>query len=135
MKTLLTTLLLVSASCLKADLIDDTIPYLVRIESNGNQYAVGDQGRSLGILQIRKEVIADVNRFSKIKYTHEDAYSPEHAKAICRIYLQHYCTPLRLGHEPTMEDLARVWNGGPNGYKRSCTLPYAVKLFTLIKKS
>jgi hypothetical protein len=133
MKIILTTILLVSASCLKADLIGDTIPHLERIESNGNANAVGDNGLAWGILQIRKEVIEDVNRFSKIKFTHQDAYSPEHARAICRIYLQHYCTPIRLGHEPTMEDLARVWNGGPNGFKKRQTLAYAIKLSQLIK--
>ena len=43
---------------------------------------------------------------------------------VCRLYLQHWATPDRLGHEPTFEDMARIWNGGPDGWKKPETLNY-----------
>ena len=42
--------------------------------------------------------------------------------------MNHYATQARLGHAPTDEDLARIHNGGPNGYKKSATLGYWEKV-------
>ena len=39
-------------------------------------------------------------------------------------YMKRYATEARLGHAPTDEDLARIHNGGPNGYKNPATLDY-----------
>jgi hypothetical protein len=35
-----------------------------------------------------------------------------------------YCNARRLGCEPTQEHVSRMHNGGPNGHKKSCTLPH-----------
>jgi hypothetical protein len=34
---------------------------------------------------------------------------------------------MRHGKYPTYEDLARMWNGGPIGYKMNATLKYLEK--------
>jgi hypothetical protein len=33
--------------------------------------------------------------------------------------MQKYATKALLGHEPTVEDVARIHNGGPNGWKKT----------------
>jgi hypothetical protein len=100
------------------------IPALAKVESNGNPRAVGDSGKALGELQIWSVVVQDVNRAHGTRYTHRDAFDPAKARDICRRYLAIYCTPKRLGRAPTMEDAARIWNGGPNGHKKSATEKY-----------
>ena len=42
--------------------------------------------------------------------------------------MSRYATAQRLGHAPTDEDIARIHNGGPNGYKNPATLPYWEKV-------
>jgi hypothetical protein len=89
---------------------------------------VGDKGKALGQLQIWSVVVQDVNRAKGTRYTHRDAFCPAKSEAICRAYLAIYCTPKRLGRTPTMEDAARIWNGGPNGWKKSQTVSYWQKV-------
>ena len=113
----------VKASAATLDL-DRLIPALEQVESAGNPAAIGDNGRALGVLQIWDVVVADVNRAKGTRYTHADALDPVKARAICRAYLSIYCTAKRLGREPTMEDAARIWNGGPNGHKKKATEKY-----------
>ena len=33
--------------------------------------------------------------------------------------MKRYATKAQLGHEPTAEDVARIHNGGPNGWKKT----------------
>jgi hypothetical protein len=33
--------------------------------------------------------------------------------------MKKYATAKRLGRAPTVEDIARIHNGGPNGYKKT----------------
>jgi soluble lytic murein transglycosylase-like protein len=108
--------------------LDRLIPALVQVESNGNPRAVGDGGKALGALQIWSVVVVDVNRAHGTRYTHRDAFDPAKAEAICRAYLSIYATPRRLGRTPTMEDAARIWNGGPNGHRKSATEKYWQKV-------
>lgn len=100
---------------------------IIALESNGNRFAVGDQQRSLGALQIQASVVHDVNRVYGYRFTHQDAFDPIRSKVIMASYLNHYCTRERLGREPTEEDAARIWSGGPEGWRRKSTLPYLRK--------
>jgi len=109
------------------------IPALIQVESRGNDSAIGDNGNALGCLQIWKVVIDDVNRVYGLHYVHADAYDRVKAQRICKLYLQHYCNVARLGRDPTMEDACRIWNGGPNGYKKSSTIGYWVRVQRIIK--
>ena len=38
--------------------------------------------------------------------------------------MSRYATEKRLGHPPTDEDIARIHNGGLNGYKNPRTVDY-----------
>ncbi len=106
---------------------------LIAVESSGNDRAIGDGGRSHGCLQIGKAVVEDVNRF-RAKYRlspftfPDDCYDREKAKTICRDYMKIYCTPKRLGRQPTFEDVARMWNGGPTGHRKKATEKYWAKV-------
>ena len=95
---------------------------LIMQESGGNDRAIGDGGASHGPLQIQKECIMDVNRYRKAKGWKqfkfpEDCYDRQKAEACLIIYTRIYANEKRLGRPPTWEDYARIWNGGPNGYK------------------
>ena len=44
-----------------------------------------------------------------------------------------YATEERLGRPVTLEDIARIHNGGPNGYKKQSTIPYWKKVQCLLR--
>lgn len=101
---------------------------LIAVESGGVPDAVGDNGRAYGILQIHREVVQDVNRVYGTSYRWpEDALQPVKAKRICELYLTHW-TDVRFAGRPTYEQAARIWNGGPNGHRRTATLAYWAKV-------
>jgi hypothetical protein len=112
---------------------DRLIPALITVESGGDDRAVGDRGNAKGCLQIWPSVIADVNRVYGTRYTHDDAFVREHAVTICKKYLSLYCTPQRIGREPSLADAARIWNGGPTGYRKTATLSYWNKVSRHLK--
>lgn len=111
---------------------DSFIDALITHESNGDNNAVGDNGKAVGCLQIWKEVVDDVNRFSSRKFTYADRKNRAKSRQICRLYLTHYATKARLGHIPTNEDYARIWNGGPNGHKKTATIGYWNRLKAIL---
>lgn len=84
---------------------------------------IGDHGKALGILQIHKEVIADVNRIYKSAFKHSDALNPMLSREICAMYLKHYA-PINA----TPEQCARIWNGGPRGHLKASTEKYWQKV-------
>lgn len=117
-----------------AGTVDTTelVKALIQVESRGNDRAFGDRGKkekAYGPLQIRQPCVDDVNR----RYgTHIQARGLLGDRAtsvwVCRKYLELYATQQRLGHEPTLADMARIWNGGPGGWKRKDTLVYWSKV-------
>ena len=50
--------------------------------------------------------------------------SVDYSEEIIRAYMCRYATQARLGRSPTYEDMARIYNGGPNGYADGGTLEY-----------
>ena len=103
---------------------------LIAVESGGNVSAIGDDGRAVGILQIHAECIQDVNRITGKNYTLEDRKDAAKSRAICSAYLSHYgkIYERRTGKRATAEVLARIWNGGPTGYRRNGTRAYWRKI-------
>ncbi len=100
---------------------------LMAVESGANPFAVGDGGKAVGCLQIHASVVADVNRIAGPKtapYTLADRLEVMKSKQMCVIYLSYYATEARIGRPVTDEDRARIWNGGPNGWKKDATIPY-----------
>jgi len=100
------------------------IEAVIAVESSGNDFAVGDGGKSVGCLQIRKSVVDDVNRAYGTKYTYADRFSRKKSKEIFLRYMNLYATRKRLKRAVTNEDRARIWNGGPDGYAKAETKRY-----------
>ena len=95
------------------------------VESNNNPDAVGDGGAAIGIYQIHRSYWQDAVEYDpSIGGVYEDCFNPKYAERIVRAYMARYCNARRLGCEPTQEHVSRMHNGGPNGHKRSSTLPH-----------
>lgn len=95
---------------------------LAAVESGGDDAAVNEREDAHGRYQIRASALADANRILCTDYTLADCHDPAVAARIVRAYLGHYGAALSA---PTPTALARIWNGGPNGYKRDATRGYA----------
>jgi len=115
-----------------------------QVESSGNEDAVGDNGRSIGPLQIQRAYYNDaVERNSSLQsgkyagYTYENCKGPgsfEYSREVAECYMNRYATERRLGHPPTFEDMARIHNGGPNGHKMEATKKYWEKVNKILNK-
>jgi hypothetical protein len=107
--------------------LNSLISALMIVESSNNDLAIGDQGRAIGCLQIHKAVVLDVNRITGSHYRHQDMTNRAQARAVCEAYLKHY------GRGATTEQLARRWNGGPTGDRKSATEAYWAKVKKQLK--
>lgn len=107
---------------------DSLINAIIKVESNDNVNAIGDNGKAVGCMQIWKVVVDDVNKVSKLKYNYNDRFNKEKSIEIFKLYINKYATAKRLGRTPTDEDMARIWNGGPNGFKKVGTKQYWLKV-------
>ena len=110
---------------------------LMMIESSNNINIIGDDGQSIGCLQIQEGVIKDVNRIYKRRYTMDDRYNIQKSKDICRKYLTYWGNKAleETGQEQfTYELLARIWNGGPRGYSKDTTVTYWNKFKRIYKQ-
>jgi len=117
-------LLLLTATAASAQVSDRLLNAIEQVESHGNANAIGDNGRAFGCLQIWPAVVTDANRIAGTNYKHADAFDREKARAMARIYLNHYVSKRRIGHDPSNQDYARIWNGGPSGHQKTATLGY-----------
>lgn len=141
--------ILFSASSFAQETISDRVevllPALAKVESSCNPKAVGDRkkgtsGKSVhhyaawGLLQLHSIYVKDVNSFAKTKFTHADAFNPQKAKQIVKLYLIHYgkAYERRTGKKATLEILARIHNGGPRGYEKKATESYWQKVKTAL---
>lgn len=106
---------------------------LIAVESGGNDHAWGDNGKAWGCLQITAAVMEDV-QIIRPKDRYYSAFVRDDAIWICRTYLNHYVTQRRLGREPTLQDYARCWNAGPDGWKKECSKPYWLKVKKAMKE-
>ncbi len=117
-----------------AALIALLMPVLASVESGNNPNAVGDGGKAVGIYQIHPGYVQDVNRIARTAYTLDDRKDPVKAAEMVTIYLTHYGERyVRItGNEINLEALARMHNGGPNGWKMQATESYWKKCGTLL---
>jgi len=98
-------------------------------ESNRDTAAIGDGGRAVGILQIWKIMVDDVNRILGYDhYLYSDRLSRQKSREMCKIYLHHYCGAM------SWHDMARCWNSGPTGYKKECSIGYANDVIDIMEE-
>lgn len=110
------------------------IMLLATIESNQNPGAVGDNFEALGMLQMHPGYVRDAAEFANENWKHINALDELTTIRIFRAYMNRYATEERLGRPVTLEDIARIHNGGPNGYKKKSTIPYWNKVKCLLEK-
>jgi len=137
MKTFLISLLVLSspAYSLTDKELDDVISAIRIVESNNDPNAVGDSGNAIGVYQIWRFYWKDAVEHSNLQGKYLDCYDPTYADSIVRSYMKRYATKRRLGREPTQEDISRIHNGGPNGYKKkTATNKYWNKVKRILNK-
>lgn len=98
------------------------------VESNNNDKAVGDNGKSIGRYQIQKAYWIDGTEYLKVDWPYKDAHDPCKARKVVEAYL------MRYGKGKTIEQLARIHNGGPNGWKKECTKKYWERVKKVLEK-
>ncbi len=106
---------------------------LAAVETGGHPnppQAIGDGGRSVGILQISKAVVDDVNNFKGYHYTYEDRTDVQSSVELCIFYLDHWGNHYtkKTGKPADVRTLAQIWNGGALAWKK--TDPKVVKNLT-----
>jgi hypothetical protein len=100
---------------------------LIQIESNGNDQAKGRHGE-LGALQIRPIMVRDINRIMGTHYVHAQVTNRATATFIAQSYFAHY------GRNLSDESLARIWQGGPRGAKKSSTRLYGKRVMRELER-
>lgn len=111
------------------------------VESGGNSSAVGDRGlrnRAYGEYQIRQPCVDDVNAIAGAEVVKTwgrplsigDMVDSRKAKWVAGVYLRHYGDSYqrKTGRPPTAEVYARIYNGGPQGWRKASTLAYWSKV-------
>ena len=97
--------------------------------------AVGDGGTSRGPYQISEAYYNDAVQHDPSlcegDKSYENVYgqgSMEYSEKVMQAYMDRYATEAWLGHPATDEDIARIHNGGPNGFRKRSTLKYWEKV-------
>lgn len=97
------------------------LPALIWQESTGIDSAIGDNGNAFGPLQIWQSYMSDVYKFRTAR---ECLNNRALSIDVYKKYMARYATDKRLGRPVTDQDIARMHNGGPSGWKKDATLPY-----------
>jgi len=103
------------------------------VESNNNPNAVGDSGNAIGIYQIWEDYHTDACMAGNITGKYLDCYNPVYAENVVVEYMKRYATKRRLG-EVTPEKIARIHNGGPNGWRIGATDKYWAKVKPIFER-
>ena len=92
---------------------------LAQVESNNGI-------TSDNVYQIRAMYVEDVNRIAGTTYTTEDLNDKTKSEEMMLAYWTYYGNRYRriTGLQPTAEVLARIHNGGPNGWRMHATEKY-----------
>jgi hypothetical protein len=106
--------------------VEILLDVLASVESGNNPSAVGDHGHALGLYQIHRAYWEESTQRLGVDWPFSQAFDPDKARCVVRAYLLHH------GCGRTLLDVARIHNGGPNGYRRRSTLGYARRVDRLL---
>jgi len=112
------------------------LPLLAQVESNFDPEAVGDGGLAIGMYQIHQDYWSDGTDWMDVDWDYLYATDPTYSTYVVIAYLGRYSHRYEeiTGKEPTMEVMARMHNGGPDGWKKESTLKYWHKIKALNDK-
>jgi len=120
MKTILMTYLVFGAPRTCTVTTDQLMDAIAVVESNRG-------ATSRNVYQLRKIYVADVCRITGQRITHAQAIGDDAiARACIEAYWNHYGTRYShiTGASPDAEVLARIHNGGPDGWRKPETMVY-----------
>ena len=105
------------------DWLDELIEKIRLVESSGRANPPdGDGGEATGPLQIHQCVLDDVNERYGRKFVRADLRDVKTAKLIARLYIE-------MWMEKHKEEIgARIFNGGPRGWRKKSTDSYWEKI-------
>lgn len=104
--------------------VDTLLDAMYAVESNRGKITVGDNGKAIGPYQIWREYWQDAVEWDKtIGGKYEDCMNKAYSEKIIRAYWARYAPK-----SATIEQLARIHNGGPKGHTRTATLKYWKKI-------
>jgi len=114
----------------KIDNREELIEAMAGVESGGNPATIGDINLgtpSVGLLQIRPIMVREVNRILRKqgldkRFKNSDRKSGDKSIEMFNIWADAYHL------KSSYEKMARNWNGGPKGYKKSATAHYWKKV-------
>jgi hypothetical protein len=97
------------------------------VESGGNADAWNKRECAIGVLQIRRQVVADINRHYHVAFTLKDYRNPGLSAWAVLAYAHIY-------HARTPEQISRLWNGGPTWRKKKSTVSYWTSVLDKTKR-
>lgn len=112
---------------------NDLLEAIRIVESNNNPDAVGDNGNAIGVYQIWEDYHTDACMAGNIGGEYLDCYDPVYAESVVVEYMKRYAIKRRIG-KVTPEKIARIHNGGPNGYRWSATDKYWAKVKPIFER-
>lgn len=96
-------------------------------ESRGDPRAFKKDENAAGIGQIRPIYLADANRILGWEaFRPEDRFDPGKSYAMFHVVVCHYKP------RGTPAEWARIHNGGPRGWRKASTLPYAAEVLQIM---
>ena len=112
MKNLFLSCCLIGLSACAAQIDPKFIAAIQKVESGGRSgIIIGDNGKALGPLQIHKEAWVDaLEQRPAIGGRYQDCTNLVYSKQIFRAYQEKYAK--KTGLRP--ENMAKLWNAGPN---------------------
>lgn len=121
----------------------DLLDAIEWVESRGGPNAVGPGGE-IGLYQISEVYVDDINRMlGENKYTYADRWDAEKSRVMVAVYLRYYEENSAIKYpyyregagwrnscdlQTPFERMARIHNGGPNGYRKAATKIYWLKV-------
>lgn len=107
---------------------------IAQIESNNNDLAVGDNGKSISRYQIQRNCYLDAKEYDKtITFPYGSLTNKVNAEKIIKAYFNRYGRNLIQTND--YESLARLFNSGPNWEnKKHLTENYVKKFRAALKK-
>lgn len=105
----------------------DLIKAIIYVESRGSDSAFNKRTEAAGCMQIRPIMVKEVNRILSMKgddrrFTLPDRFSRLKSIEMFNIWRMYWHS------KGSYEEVARCWNGGINGHKKSSTKDYWVKV-------
>jgi hypothetical protein len=113
---------------------DKLFEAIAEVESNKNPKKRNAGEDAVGIVQIRRILVDDVNRVLKLQgkaagYTYNDRWDPAKSREMFDAYLSYYARERhKKGKRVDYEALAKMWNGGPTGPEKPATQTYWSKV-------